>query len=170
PWNLYAHVDQMFTVKAATPVPPSPLFTYRPPHTRVVGGKPVASVHVGFSGGYAVTWQWDRASGTWKRFIFGVPENVATGAQFAPKNVVVMFVHYVGGDPTHYDIGAEAVLTGTGPALVFTAGQVVHATWSRPDKSHPAKLLDATGKQIPLTPGQTWVELPKVGFSVTTTP
>jgi hypothetical protein len=31
-------------------------------------------------------------------------------------------------------------------------------------------LLDAAGKQIALTPGQTWVELPDKGYSLTKTP
>ncbi len=53
---------------------------------------------------------------------------------------------------------------------MFTAGKEITGTWSRPDKSHPAQLLDAAGKVIPLTPGQTWVELPDEGYSVTKTP
>jgi hypothetical protein len=117
-----------------------------------------------------VTWTWDAPSGTWKRSIFGSPENVATGSQLAPRNVVVMFVSYVGGDASHSGIGAEAVVTGHGDALVFTAGKEIKATWSRPDKQQPAQLLNQAGKVIGLTPGQTWVELPDRGYSVTKTP
>jgi hypothetical protein len=95
---------------------------------------------------------------------------VASGAQLAPKNVVVMFVSYVGGDPTYHSIGAEAVLTGHGKALVYTGGKEIAGTWSRPDKSKPAQLLDAAGKVIELTPGQTWVELPDTTYSVTKSP
>jgi hypothetical protein len=62
------------------------------------------------------------------------------------------------------------VLTGKGQALVFTAGKEITGTWSRPDKSRPAQLLDPAGKVIALTPGQTWVELPDAGYSVTKTP
>jgi hypothetical protein len=169
PWNLYARVDQMFRAPGATPVPPPALFLYRRPHVRV-GGKPVGSARVGFLSGFAVTWTWNRAGGTWKRSIFGRPETVAGGVQFAPKNVVVMFTRYVGGDARHHNEGAEAQITGTGQAVVFSAGRVVTATWSRSDKTKPARLLDATGADIRLTPGQTWVELPDIGYSVTTTP
>jgi hypothetical protein len=170
PWNLYARVDQMYS-KCGTPVPPPALFTYRSPHA-AVGGVPATSVRVGFLGfpSYAVTWLWDSASATWKRLIFGGPENVASGTQLAPKNVVVMFVRYEGGDPNHDNIGAEAVVTGTGRALVFTAGHEIEGSWSRPDKFHPAQLLDTAGNVIPLTPGQTWVELPDTTYSVTKTP
>jgi hypothetical protein len=168
PWNLYAHVNFMYG-KCGPKIPPPPLFTYRSAHAPV-GGVPATSARVGFLNGFAVTWTWDPASGTWKRSIFGSPETVASGTQFAPKNVVVMFVSYVGGDPTHANLGAEAVMTGHGTAAVFTAGREIVGTWSRPDKSQPAQLLDATGKVIPLTPGQTWVELPDIGYSLTKTP
>jgi hypothetical protein len=168
PFNLYARVNFMYS-KCGPPVPPPPLFTYRAAHA-AVGGIPAASVRVGFLSGFAVTWNWDAASGSWKRFIFGSPEDVASGAQFAPKNVVVMFVNYVGGDPNHGNEGAEAQITGTGRAIVFTAGKEITGTWSRPDKTHPARLLDAGGRVIPLTPGQTWVELPDNSYTVTETP
>jgi hypothetical protein len=167
PWNLYAHVDQMYT-RCKDPAPP-PLFTYRAGHP-AVPGTPVSQVRVGFLNGFAVTWVWDTKSGTWKRFIFGSPEITAAGTQFAPRNVVVMFVPYVGGDPNHGNEGAEAELVGRGNALVFVGGHEIKGSWVRPDKEHPAQLLDATGKPINLTVGQTWVELPDVSYSVTATP
>jgi len=170
PLNLYAHVNFMYS-KCGTPVPPPPLFTYRASGAPV-GGVPASSVHVGFLGSpsFAVTWTWDAPSRTWKREIFGSPEITASGVQLAPRNVVVMFVSYVGGDPNAGNEGAEAVVTGRGPALVFTAGREIKGTWSRPDKSQPAQLLNAAGGVIPLTPGQTWVELPDISYSVTKTP
>jgi hypothetical protein len=168
PFNLYAHVNFMYS-KCGPRIPPPALFTYRAAGA-AVGGIPATSVRVGFLAGFAVTWTWDAQSGTWKRSIFGSPETVASGAQLAPKNVVVMFVPYLGGDPRDGNIGAEAALTGHGTAVVFTAGKQSLGTWSRPDKTRPAQLLDSAGKPIALTPGQTWVELPDVGYSLTKTP
>ena len=167
PWNLYAHVDGMYA-RCKDPAPP-PLFTYRSSQ-QPLAGTPVSSVRVGFLNGYAVTWRWDAPSGTWKRSIFGAPEITAAGTQFAPRNVVVMFAAYVGGDPRAGNEGAEAALTGTGKLQVFTAGRQIEGTWSRPDKAHGARLLDPAGHVIPLTPGQTWVELPDVAYTVTVTP
>ncbi len=168
PWNLYAHVNFMYGKCGPYGAPPA-LFTYRPAHAAVAGA-PATSVHVGFLAGFDVTWNWDAASGTWKRSIFGNPELLASGVQFAPKNVVVMFVQYVGGDPNHGNEGAEAVITGHGTAVVFTAGKEIMGTWTRPDKNQPAQLADSAGNVIALTPGQTWVELPDVGYVVTKTP
>jgi hypothetical protein len=169
PWNLFAHVDQMFGVCPAGTAPPPALFTYRKPH-QAVGGTPASTLHVGFLAGYGTDWKWDPAKGVWARSLFGRPELTTPGVPLAPQNVVVMTVHYVGGDPTHGNEGAEAEIIGSGPLLVLTKGREIKGTWSRPDKSKPATLLDTAGKVIPLTPGQTWVELPDAGYSVTTTP
>jgi hypothetical protein len=165
-FTLYAHVDQMYA-RCGKPKPPPPLFTYRKAGAAVAGG-PVASVRVGFLAGLAVDWRWDAPSGTWTRSVFSRPET-STGLPLAPKNVVVMTVPYVGGDPAHFGIGAEAALTGEGKLQVFTGGKVITGTWKRPDKAKPAVLLDATGAEIKLAPGQTWVELPDPSYAITIT-
>ena len=163
PHDLYAHVDQMYS--RCTDPPPPALFTYRPSDVRSAGD-PVASLRVGFERGYAVTWNWDSASGTWRRWMFGAPETAASGVQLASANVVVMFTHYTGGVG---EVGAEATLTGQGDAWVCTEGGVTKGSWLRPDKSKPAQLLDAARQPILLTPGPTWVELPDTSYAVTVT-
>jgi hypothetical protein len=167
PYNLWAHVDQMYAT-AAKPIPPPPLFAYRTTKAKVPG-TPVKSFVVGFQGqpSFATTWDWDARSGTWLRSKFGGPDTDAENVRIAPKNVVVMFVQYEGGVGA---LQAEAVLTGTGKLEVFTQGKEITGTWSRPDKAKPAKLLNAKGDVIKLTPGQTWVELPDVSYGVITTP
>jgi hypothetical protein len=166
PHNLYAHVDQMYA--RCKDGAPQPLFKYRPSGAPV-GGVPVTAVQVGFQGKYAVTWQWNPANGTWRRILFGQPEVSGVGVAIAPRNVVVMVTSYVGGDPLHSNEGAEATLTGFGPAWVYTAGREIHGSWVRPDKAQPARLLNAAGQEIRLTPGQTWVELPDRTYTITST-
>jgi hypothetical protein len=164
PHNLYADVAHMYG-RCADP-PPRPLFAYRRPHA-VPAGTPASSVRVGFAPGYEVTWTWDAGSASWQRSIFGGPEVSATGQRIAAANVVVLAVSYVGGASSP---DAAGVLTGQGRLTVFTAGKVVEGTWVRPDKSRAARLLDSRGRPVTLTPGRTWVELPDVGYAVTTTP
>jgi Protein of unknown function (DUF3048) C-terminal domain len=79
-----------------------------------------------------------------------------------------MFVQYLGGNAE--GLQAEAQLTGSGPALVFTDGKEIKGTWNRPDKEKPARFKDANGKLILLTPGQTWVELPNASYQVAVLP
>jgi len=165
PYNLFAHVDQMYTA-GGTPTPPPPLFRYRAPHA-AVGGKPAAAFVVGFAAGYQITWNWDAKSGSWLRSKFGAPDIDGNGVQLAPKNVIVMFVQYLGGVGV---IQSEAQLLGSGQALVFTDGKEITGTWSRPDQTKPAKFRNAEGGEIRLTPGQTWVELPDVSYQVSVVP
>lgn len=161
PDNLYGHPDALWPI-GGQPAPPPSFFSYRKPG-EVAGGPPATSFTIGFTGGYAVGYAWDPASGTWKRTMKGRTFTAASGAQIAPANVVVEFVQYAGGVG---NAGAEGLLTGSGPLTVFTDGKVIQGTWVRPDKAKPARLRDAAGKEIRLTPGRTWVELPDVTYQV----
>jgi hypothetical protein len=165
PDNLFGHTDPLWAF-GGQPVPPPPLFTYRTTGESPKG-RPATTATIGFSAGYAVTYTWDAAGGTWKRSMSGRPFTVSSGQQVAPANVVIEVVQYQGGAGNK---GAEGALTGTGRLLVLTAGQVVEGTWSRPDKAKPARLLDASGREIGLTPGRTWVELPDTSYAVTVSP
>jgi hypothetical protein len=170
PYNLFARLDQMFAAekKDADPVPPPPLFSYRAADSKVTG-TPVASVDVGFAAGFGVTWTWDTEQHAWLRTTQSpaAASTDAEGVRIAPKNVVVMSVKYAGGAGVE---GSEAVLTGSGDVRVFTNGREIKGRWTRDDKKDPAKLTDADGNEILLTPGQTWVELPDVSYDVNVTP
>jgi hypothetical protein len=166
PHNLYAKPPLLFT-KGGTPVPPPPLFSYSA--KPVTTGTPASAVTIAFANReFAPTYTWDAASGTWKRSTSAGPFIVKSGAQIAPKNVVVLPVVY--GGTGLGNIGAEAQLVGNGTVQVFTNGRVITGTWTRPDKAQPMKLVDANGKPIALTPGNTWVELPATSYAVTVTP
>jgi hypothetical protein len=164
PHNLYAHVDQLYG-RCGDP-PPPPLFTYRPAALPAPGA-PASAVAIGFTSGFEVTWNWDPASGTWRRSIFGQPDLRGDQQQLGVANVVVMKVHYTR-DPENP--AAKDVLIGEGPASVFTDGKVIEGRWVRPDRAAPAQLLDGLGQPIALTPGQTWVELPAVSRPIVVTP
>ncbi len=166
PYNLYGVGPKLFAKGAAAkPVPPPALFTYRS-ETTPPAGDPASKVAIGFKNGDNLTFTWDPATSTWKRSIKSGPEMSATGVQIAPQNVIVQLVPY----ESLGAIGGEAVMTGSGDAYVFSGPKVVKGTWQRPDKAKPTRYVDATGADIPLTPGQTFVELPAVGYPVTVTP
>ena len=148
----------------ATPVPPPPLFTYRKPDARV--GRRSRSPR---SASASPPGSRRLDLGREERLVAALevraaPDVDADGVRLAPKNVVVMFVQYIGRRRRR---ASEAELTGTGDAWVFTGGKEIKGHWTRPDKAKPAKLTDAKGAEIRLTPGQTWVELPDVSYTVT---
>ncbi len=168
PHNLFLRGPDIYAKAPDAKGPPPPLFTYRAPKTAPVGGTPVAHVVVGFANGYATTWDWDAASGTWLRSIFGGPDHVANGQRIGAANVVVESVDYInrmGG--ACGDVGGQANLSGTGDLTVLTGGRAIHGHWSGSDPNKPVVLLDTTGRRIPLAPGTTWVELPKRDMVIT---
>ncbi len=164
PHNLFANAA-LLMAKDGLPRPPKALFTYSSSET--APGPKVKSFVVGFEAGYAVSYAWYGKTRSWNRSIFGAPDVTANGVLIAPKNVIVMFVNYVGGVGV---IDSYAQLVGSGPVDVFTDGTLQRGTWSRPNLSHRDVYKDAAGKVITLTPGQTWVELLSSTEQVTITP
>ena len=77
------------------------------------------------------------------------------------QNVVVLEVEY---RPSPADSRSpEAQTIGTGTAYVFTGGVLIRGTWTREEATQPFTLADDNGSVIALTPGRTWVELPRLG-------
>lgn len=157
PHNLYARVADAWSANVAGSPPPPPQLTFRPPGEPIEGDLPVAGVKLEMDGGMRAVWQWDDSVGRFLRYHDGRPHEVAGGGQVQAENVIVLTVQY---RPSPADARSpEAVTVGEGDALVFTDGQVVLARWVRPDNTSPWTFLDASGEEIGLTPGRTWVEL-----------
>ena len=161
PHNLYGHGPALFSL-GGDPKPPPPLFQYSvkgvPPPPDADLGEPVDSMRIGWQGEFDASYNWDAASGTWKRFQHGNPHLVVGGDQIAPTNVVVQF--------TQYDGVSNGQTIGEGDAWIFTDGRVRKGRWVRPDREQPAHYVDASGLPILLRPGRTWVELLPANYAV----
>ena len=169
PHNLYGRGDALFA-KGGTPVPPPALFTYSGAPRRADAARGVtaaSAARIGFNGSYATDWTWDPSRRVWLRSNAGRPFTVAGGAQVTATNVVIWVVTYRGGAGA---MQAEGVLTGEGRVVVLTGGVAVEGRWIRPAVDRPARFADAAGRTIPLTPGNTWVELPDPAYPITVTP
>lgn len=139
--------------------PPQPLFSYLA-EGESFNGEPVDEVTVPVgSGAFHPTWRWDPADSVWKRFYGDQPFMAKSGQQVAMRNLVVQFVEVQ---------GEESVVVGEGEAVVFAEGEMIRGRWVRDDVTRPARLLDETGAEIKLVPGQTWVHLPRAGGSLAT--
>ncbi|MDG2111604.1 MAG: DUF3048 C-terminal domain-containing protein, partial [Actinomycetota bacterium] len=106
-----------------------------------------------------VTYAWDGEG--WQRSQNGTPHVDAEERHIAPDNLVVQFVSY--GRSAADGRSPEAVLEGKGAAWVFTDGQLITGTWQRSERAAATEFLDDRGSVIELTPGTTWVALPRVG-------
>ena len=77
--------------------------------------------------------------------------------QNAPDVVIAMKVNAVTRTgETRY---ADYATTGTGDVAIFQNGGVVQGHWSRANKDSELKFLDASGNEIQLNRGQTWITL-----------
>lgn len=128
----------------------------------------VTNISVNYSGWADVSYRYDPAGNSWLRFIGGeAHKDAESGAQLAPKNVIIQFVpSYVSDivEDASGDRGMEYTLTGSGKVLIFRDGQVIEGNWSRPNRSDVTQYYDATGKVIPLNRGLTFVQLVDTSF------
>ena len=159
PHNLYSSTQALYAAAHTNGAPPAPVFTYsaRPP----AGALVARTVHLPFSGSSDVYWKWSVKKKAWLRSHGTVPHTLSDGTQVQATNVVVQVVKTVLTDITDANgmPSPEVIATGSGKAYVFRNGKVIVGTWSRSSLSDLTVFRDASGNQIPLAPGTTWVEL-----------
>jgi hypothetical protein len=84
-----------------------------------------------------------------------------------PPNVVIQYVNYQDTgfvDSTGSPV-PEAQVVGEGDGVVLTGGLAIRVRWSKPSETEVTRYVDASGAEVRLTPGQTWVELVPPGQS-----
>lgn len=165
PHNLYVDAGSLWELAPDEVVPPDPLFLYREddavaPDT----AEDATGVELTWGGGPSsspVSWTWDGDLELYRRDQRGRPHLDESDTPIVAQNVVVLMTPY-GPSPADHR-SPEAHTVGEGEALVFTGGDLIRGRWDRPVAERPAVLTDARGARILLTPGQTWIELPREG-------
>ncbi len=170
PHNLYTSTQTLWRGARSSYGPPSPVFSYSSQLT-LKQAKPVADLHLDFSGYSDVHWLWNKQKGQWLRYYGTQPAMLTTG-QISATNVVVQVVKVTYGK-MHDVIGTPSpilTLVGTGVAYVCRDGVCVKGKWVRPNLGTITAFETGTGQSIPLAPGNTWVELyPSTSPKVTAT-
>ncbi|MHB8780577.1 MAG: DUF3048 domain-containing protein [Candidatus Geothermincolia bacterium] len=118
-------------------------------------GLPAARIDVGYYAPFRVIYTYDAASDSYLRNVGGSPNtDLTTGAQVAPRNVIVHYVQLSmqGSTPFHNVIG-------TGSAVIFKGGKAYQATWRKEGRNSACTYSDSDGEPIELHPGQTWIHL-----------
>ena len=169
PHNLYVEADGLW--KLAQPpynTPPTPVFAYGSLPSS--GPKPATSAEMSFDSHNTIAWRW--AGSVWRRSQNGRPCTVTGTGNIGPANVLVQVVQV---RPTRYvDVAGnpvtESVVTGTGSGVLLRNGTATDVTWSKPDQDSGTSLTDASGNEVTLAPGSTWVELVPAGQPVTVMP
>jgi hypothetical protein len=172
PYNLFADPAKLrgLKVPAASVKPlsaPPSQFSFVPPVTPAASGSPGPSGSpkagsIRFKLGPQILYQYDPATGSYRRSENGQPHVTDSGSQIRVVNVVVMWATMNNGqiaDAAGNTTTPVPTVTGTGNAMVLTGGVERDGTWSRPDLTSVMSLLDAGGRPIPLTPGNTWIHI-----------
>jgi hypothetical protein len=174
PHNLYARTDRLWA--AADRAHRAPPAAYLPwaadaadAATSGPGSRPATTLLLTFSRAARPSWSYDPSGRRWLRSEGSTPARVASGARLSAQNVVVLRVATRDAgyrDPVGNPV-PESVFTGTGSALVLTAGRQVAGRWHKASPTAPLTLTTSAGAPLLVTPGTTWLELvPTRGASV----
>jgi hypothetical protein len=170
PHNLYTdgkHLRAIAKTVKANDKPLKPVWKFAADakaHDRPRGGR----IETGYQANH-IRYDYDWTTNTYLRTVTGEGKqfDAATGARVAPKNVVVMWMHFgpLGNGPNHGRL--EADVTGSGKAWISTNGKTILGTWKKASLTKPTQFFDAKGKQVTLTVGQTFVQVMPAGTAVT---
>ena len=155
PHNLYAYTSVLWKQAPPGSLPPVQQFTYRAAGI-APAGVPSAGVNIALDS-IDVEWAWDAAAGLYRRRMEHKVHDDAAAGQVTTNNVVVLVMEYLPG----ISDSPDAQTIGTGEAFIFSAGNYVHAKWSRDDRLKPFTLTADDGSVVKLTPGRTFIELPR---------
>lgn len=156
PHNLFTGTSDIWALDDGRGGRPVAQFDFRVA-TDPVPGRPAVGVKLRMDGSMRASWEWNSELGLYERDHEDDPHVEADGSRVTTVNVVVIFCEYRRSDADPRS--PEAQTTGSGRAWIFTDGNLVEGTWSRPDIRSPWELFDESGAPVGLTAGRIWVEL-----------
>jgi hypothetical protein len=83
--------------------------------------------------------------------------------------VIVLYAYHELTDMVEDKLGTKGiriVLRGSGPVKVLRDGVMIEGTWQAGDPNQPPHFFDAGGGEIPLKPGNTWVQVVPTNYNV----
>jgi hypothetical protein len=107
---------------------------------------------------YFVEWQFDPATKSYLRFMANEPHlDLNSEDQISAANVVVLKTNERG--PLNEVKHMMYDTIGTGEALIFSNGNVVEGTWSKPSRTAELEFLNEKGKSVEMARGLTWISI-----------
>jgi hypothetical protein len=137
-------------------------------------GRTVKSLTIPFQTIWATTFTWDAAANGFRRSQGGVQTQDGDGSgPILAKNVIVMTTDIWTTSVVEDQLGSRGLdyrMTGGGPVSVFRDGLRVDGTWKRDGVLDQFTFWDASGNQLLLEPGQSWIHFIYPTWSVTSAP
>lgn len=171
PHKTYASTERLRSLAGAHAKPPPRLFEFLGKDEPFVaaGATPATKATVVFGGLTRSAWDFDAATQQWRRSTNGTPHVVEGGGQLSFTNVIIQRTAY---RVTRFTDASgskvdEAVVVGSGDAIILSAGKQVAAKWTKASATAPTTYTDPNGAPIRLTPGRTWISLPPSAAAIT---
>jgi Protein of unknown function (DUF3048) N-terminal domain/Protein of unknown function (DUF3048) C-terminal domain len=156
PSNLYSDTEQLYALTPEDHPGAPPIQWSYVPDNAAFAGDDVSGFDLAMRR-RDISWDWNAELDKFVRSMDGTPHDDVTYGPIAATNVVVMLTEY---RPSTIDRNSpEAQTIGEGLVYVFSNGGYIEGKWSRGLAVGPIKFNDLEGNPIPLTPGNTWIEL-----------
>ena len=166
PHNLFARTSSIWALDEGRGGRPGPQFPFRTADD-APDGTPVTGVKLRMDGSMRASWEWNSSAGVFERSHDRDPHLLSDGSRVSAHNVLILECEYK--TSVADSRSPEAQTTGAGRAWIFTDGQLVEGTWSRPDQGSAWTFTTAEGEVIGLSPGRTWVSLIREGQAAVVT-
>jgi len=142
-----------------------PALLFRKPDDAPMSGKPAARVTIPYLMGYEVEYEYDPASGLYKRYMAGEPHvDPSSDKQLTAANVLIC-------EARHRILDEEGRrnvdINGPGKGYILQNGSMKEMTWKRSDGIIRAYI---DNEEVPLVPGQTWIQIVPEGSAITAEP
>ena len=166
PHNVYtsfAKIDELNAKKGFT----SSTFTGFPRKDSIATSTPTATkINVTVSSAsYNSSYVYNATTNTYDRSVGGKVRIDRESGQISPRVVVAMRVTQSTVFEDGYRESINAV--GYGQAYIFQDGSVQEVSWSKPSKTAQISFKDASGQEVSLARGQTWITAVPNGKAVT---
>ncbi|MDP2891834.1 MAG: DUF3048 domain-containing protein [Bacillota bacterium] len=121
----------------------------------------VNTVSIPYNGGSAaVKYMWDASKNAFLRFTMNKPhKDKLTGEQITVTNIIVMYMdHRTLPDREHHVLITNK---GHGKCIIFRNGKYIEGTWEKASEKDSPVFKDASGNELSLDPGNTWINIVK---------
>lgn len=155
PHNVYTNFDKLDALNASKNHTTS-TFSFAPRvKEKAVASPNATQIQINVSSGiFSVSYSYNQTKNSYDRKEGGVAHLDREKGQISPKVVIALKTNIVlSSDGSHMSI----TTSGSGKAYVFQNGTVVEGTWSKANAKAQLFIKDASGKDINLVRGQTWI-------------
>lgn len=156
PHNVYTSFEKLDALNAKKGYTSSTFTGFTRKDSKAVATPNATSIDVTISGPlYNSHYAYNATTNTYDRSEGGAAHMDREDGQISPRVVIVLKV----AESTVFEDGYREDINaiGTGVADIFQDGTVQEVTWTKNSKADQIKFTDASGQDVPLARGQTWI-------------